>query len=213
MYTHHKMTLRKSKNNKKGYSDKLEPKPLVTETGNADEKNKKDQTDSGVNNNLPSKDKQPTKTKGNLQIKTVRIMKRKPPGKFKCEFCNHVPTAKKQLNSHHVPNHGKVKCAVCSEKFNIPCALHRHKYRHSDNKFICKKCGERYPFKSQLEDHLKKHKTMNSYCYAINCRNSFKNKSNLNKHVLTHHGTMHQCPVKDCTHSKTSKMCVHTVSH
>ena len=55
-----------------------------------------------------------TKTKGGLQIKTVVLMKRKRPHKFKCEYCSHVTDSQKQLNTHHVANHGKVKCAVLS---------------------------------------------------------------------------------------------------
>ena len=203
----HRMQLRKiSKKNTYCSDDKqlrhTENKPEHKAEVNL---NGKKENGTDANNNQPNKDsEQPSKTKGNFQIKTVGLIKRERTRKFKYEFCKHVTDSQKELNTHHIANHDKVRCAVCSESFNTPCALHRHKYRHSDSKFVCEKCGEKYPFKSQLEDHMKKHRTMNTFfCHAKDCKKSFKNESSLKKHVITHDGTMHQCPVKDCSYLNT----------
>ena len=92
-------------------------------------------------------------TKEELNIKTVSLPKRVRVCTFKCQVCKFVCHCEKERNTHHKDNHGPLTCAVCSEGFNTPSGLHRHKYRHTDLKFTCETCGERFPFESQLKDH------------------------------------------------------------
>ena len=98
-------------------------------------------------------------TKGELNIKTVSLPKRVCACTFKCQVCKLVCHSEKERNTHHRDNHSPLTCAVCSEVFDTPSGLHRHKYRHTDLKFTCETCGKSFPFESQLKDHRVKHLT------------------------------------------------------
>ena len=91
--------------------------------------------------------------KGELYIKTVSFPKRVRARTFKCQICKFICHSEKERNKHHKDNHGPLTRAVCKEGFNTPSGLHRHKYHHTDLKFTCETCGERFPFESQLKDH------------------------------------------------------------
>ena len=86
-----------------------------------------------------------TSVKGKLNIKTVSLPKRVCACTFKCQVCKFVYHSEKERNMHHKDNHDPLTCAVCGEAFNTPSGLHRHKYRHTDLKFTCENCGERFP--------------------------------------------------------------------
>ena len=117
-------------------------------------------------------------------------------------------------------NTGLLTCAVCSEVFDTPSGLHRHKYRHTDLKFTCETCGEQFPFEIQLKDHRVKHLTGRGHCcFAKNCKKSFKNKSILMRYIKVHDDKTYSCPEEGCTYSTNDKrnlkahMIVHTDVH
>ena len=161
-----------------------------------------------------------TPTKGKLNIKTVSLPKRVRARTFKCQICKFVCHSEKERNMHHRDNHDPLACAVCGEAFNTPSGLHRHKYHHTDLKFTCENCGERFPFESQLKDHLVKHLTNRGHsCFAKNCCKSFKNKLSLIRHIKVHDGKNYPCQKEDCKYSSNDEhnlrahMIVHTDTH
>ena len=91
----------------------------------------------------PTADKK--STKGELNIKTVSLPKIVRARTFKCQICQFICHSERERNKHHKDNHGPLTCVVCNEGFNTPSGLHRHKYRHTDLKFTCETCGERFP--------------------------------------------------------------------
>ena len=174
--------------------------------------------------NITSQDSKATPvekpTIGELNIKTVGLPKRVRTRTFKCQICSFVCHSEKERNYHHKDNHGPLTCAVCSEVFDTPSGLHRHKYRHTDLKFTCESCGESFPFESQLKDHRVKHLTDRGHgCFAKDCGRSFKNKSSLIRHLKAHDGRDFPCPEEGCTYSSNvernlkAHMIVHSDTH
>ena len=97
-------------------------------------------------------------------------------------------------------------CAVCSEGFDTPSGLHRHKYHYTDLKFTCETCGERFPFESQLKDHRVKHLMNRGHsCFAKDCGRLFKNKSSLIRHIKVHDGKNYPCPEEGCMYSSNTE--------
>ena len=171
-----------------------------------------------------SQDPEPTtgknSTKGELQIKTVSLPKRVRARTFKCQICKLICHSEKERNQHHKDNHGPLTCAVCNEGFDTPSGLHRHKYHHTDLKFTCETCGERFPFESQLKDHrVKQLKNREHSCFAKDCERSFKNKSSLIRHIKVHDGKIYPCPEEGCKYSSNTErnlkahIIVHTDAH
>ena len=155
-------------------------------------------------------------TKGELKIKTVSLPKRARSRTFRCQTCKYSCHSEKERNQHHKDNHGPLSCAVCSEVFDTPSGLHRHKYRHTDLKFTCESCGENFPFESQLKDHRIKHLSIRSHsCFTKDCGRSFKNKSSLIRHLKEHDGKEYHCPVEGCPYSSNVErnLKAHMIKH
>lgn len=117
--------------------------------------------------------------------------------RFKCKFCTVVRYSQKDLNNHHKQTHGKLNCPDCDEVYDTPSGLHRHSYRHKKLKFKCSKCGDKFPFQSQLDDHLIKHSDKRVH-KCNTCTKKFKNASSLRKHAMVHDGQKHACKHKKC---------------
>ena len=186
----------------------------------------RDQPKQDNNNMMPQKsqDSQTTSAEkpriGELNIKTVSLPKRVRTRTFKCQTCSFVCHSEKERNNHHKNKHGPLTCAVCSEVFDTPSGLHRHKYRHTDLKFTCESCGDSFPFESQLKDHRVKHLTNRGHsCFAKDCGRSFKNKSSLIRHLKVHDGRNFPCLEDGCTYSSNAErnlkahMIVHSETH
>ena len=155
-------------------------------------------------------------SKGELKIKTVSLPKRVRSRSFRCQRCKYICHSEKERNQHHKDNHGPLSCAVCSEVFETPSGLHRHKYRHTDLKFTCESCGENFPFESQLKDHRIKHLSIRSHsCFTKDCGHSFKNKSSLIRHLKEHEGKEYHCPADGCPYSSKVErnLKAHMINH
>ena len=77
-------------------------------------------------------------------------------------------------------------------------------YYHKEKTHVCKHCGKRFPFASQLETHKLVHREKpNQVCMYPNCGRRFKNKSDLNRHAATHTKPWLKCP--DCPNYKTKE--------
>ena len=182
----------------------------------------RDEPKQDINKTMLQKPQDPQKTPvekpkiGELNIKTVSLPKRARKRTFKCQTCSFVCQSEKERNNHHKNKHGPLTCAVCSEVFDTPSGLHRHKYRHTDLKFTCENCGDSFPFESQLKDHRVKHLTSRGHsCFAKNCGRSFKNKSSLIRHLKVHDGKNYPCPEDGCTYSSHAErnLKAHMIAH
>ena len=132
-----------------------------------------------------------------LQTSASSRKSKKPLRCFKCKFSDAVEHSQKDLNNHHKQSHGRFSCPDCDEVYDTPSGLHRHSYRHKELKFKCSKCGDKFPFQSQLDDHLIKHVDKRAHSCA-SCTKKFKNASSLRKHALVHDGQKHHCDHKKC---------------
>ena len=74
-------------------------------------------------------------------------------------------------------------------------------YEHSVKKFVCKRCGSKYYFESQLKTHRLTHRKANQRCMYHKCGKLFKSKGDLNRHAATHTKSWLVCP--DCDDYKT----------
>ena len=189
--------------------DKPKPKPKLPNTDHE-----------GANASTPDPSKQPPQIKGNLNIRTVALPKRCKLRSFKCPSCKHISRSEKERNNHHKSTHGMLNCAVCNATFDTPSGLHHHKYKHSDQKFICETCGEKFAFSSKLKEHRIKHLTGRGFkCFSKNCDKTFKNNSSLVCHLKVHEGKTFCCPEAGCEYSTNVErnlklhMTIHSDTH
>ena len=151
----------------------------------------------------------------NLKVDFIR-----ETSKFSCKICSTVYTQKCHLTEHNrkfhkdiynFENYPEFKCEVCGKTFIHNCKLKNHMAKHFELKDIipvtCDICGIRYPFKSDIEEHMKIHSNKNdqnigdqinmeSYkliaeptAVCALCGKTYKNIKNLkDHHRLKHRG-------------------------
>ena len=130
-YGHHK---RRPKHKGKHYC----PKPASTDEMVIEPKKK------------PSKSEFVTVTHGIKKTKKIR--------RFRCKLCSVITESQAAANKHYRLNHPPIKCTDCDAVFNNPNSLRRHKYTHLEMNYLCRSCGKRYPFESDLANHRLKHR-------------------------------------------------------
>ena len=143
----------------------------VVDEINKKHNNQRDSTDSDATVEYPDPHKDINKTstdteqspKGHINYKHFGIKRQSPDHSksrnYKCYLCEAVCHSKQQLNRHHKSEHARVKCPTCRKHFPTPDALQRHRYTHrDDHQFICDICQEVCAFRSDLDNHVEKHK-------------------------------------------------------
>ena len=136
------------------------------------------------------------KTKQHTLVKIVNVRK------YRCRMCNEQLPSCKALTAHHQSKHSIIYCDVCRKAFNNPRLLTKHMYQHKEKTQICNKCGEKFPFASQLATHKLTHRTKpNQVCMYPKCGRRFKSKSDLNRHAALYTMPWLKCP--DCQNYKT----------
>ena len=126
-----------------------------------------------------------------LKLKKHVLVKKTEPRKYRCRMCREQLPSCRALTIHHQTKHGILYCKVCHKAFNNPRSLTKHMYQHQKKKHVCGKCGEKFPFASQLKTHKLTHLRPNQKCMYPNCNRRFKNyktkeKRNFNSHRLQH---------------------------
>ena len=112
-----------------------------------------------------------------------------------------VDTAQ-ELKDHHSSTHGIMYCKQCTKAFNNQLSLTRHKYEHKSRTYVCKTCGEDFPFESQFNTHRLTHSNRWKHtCTYTDCDKRFKNLGDRNRHVKEHTSPWLMCP--DCPKYKT----------
>ena len=118
---------------------------------------------------------------------------------FRCpiKLCNIRCETRKKISIHYKQSHKKInKCRYCHKTYTTPYSLTQHSYKNKNlkNRFVCK-CGELFPFKSQLMIHKIKHtrKLTNS---CTECGIPFKYHHDMLKHLRSH--TAEELSCADC---------------
>jgi len=118
---------------------------------------------------------------------------------FVCEECGQICTTRAGLRFHtrgkHTPhlNLGRWKpCPIWPDaKFLSRTHLDTHMMRHHgvEKKFICDKCGRRFPSTGSLKEHMQVHlvKEGERPFQCENCGVSYKHGRNLRRHVQASH--------------------------
>ena len=93
-------------------------------------------------------------------------------------------------------------CKQCTKAFNNQLSLTRHEYEHKSRPYVCKTCGEDFPFESQYNTHRLTHSNRQRHaCTYTDCDKCFKNLGDRNRHVKKHTSPWLTCP--DCPDYKT----------
>ena len=133
---------------------------------------------------------------------TSHVLEKKTESrKYKCRMCPTKVKSCRELTVHHQTKHGIIYCTVCKKAFNNQRTLTKHMYEHSVKKFVCKRCGKKFYFESQLKTHRLTHRKANQRCMFHKCGKLFKGKGDLNRHAATHSKPWLKCP--DCDDYKT----------
>ena len=107
-----------------------------------------------------------------------------------------------EANEHYKNNHPPVKCTQCPKVCSTPCTLARHMYLHSDLKYPCHRCEQRFAFESELRVHKFKHRRIRMFkCVHPNCHKTYFSEGELNQHVKVHDNIDHKCDHEGCNYS------------
>ena len=79
--------------------------------------------------------------KGSLNTVQYGLRWRKRLRNYRCkeENCDHASKSLRELNQHHVDNHGK--CTGCEKLFKTPSSMKWHAYCHGKLPFVCESCN------------------------------------------------------------------------
>ena len=173
-----------------------------------------DNTDSDATVEYPDPYKDTNKTstdnelspKGHINYKHFGIKRQGPDHSksrnYNCYLCEAICHSKQQLNRHHKSEHAHVKCPTCMKQFPTPNALQHHRYSHRDDyQLTCEFCQEVCAFRSDLINHMEKHKDERPWiCAHDGCGRDFKCKSDLTAHEVVHQGEYFICEFLCCNY-------------
>lgn len=112
---------------------------------------------------------------------------------FLCDLCGSSFKEKKILNAHRRFTHSNErpeKCPTCGRCFKTKSQLKNHLVRHknvSDLNLSCEICGKMFVRAATLRDHVRRHNKEFS-CYCSVCNKGFYRKYGLEEHMRTHTG-------------------------
>ena len=115
--------------------------------------------------------------------------------KIKCKLCKGKFLSVKELNEHHVRDHGIEKCDNCDKCFTTRSALDKHMYQHREQNWVCDSCGKSFSFETRMLQHKLVHDTEPKHrCTYDSCEKKFKNVGDMNHHIKTHDKLWYKCP-------------------
>ena len=124
-----------------------------------------------------------------------REVKEKTWYKSVCPHCDKRFTVPYQRKKHIESEHegkNKLKCDECTEMFQCKQSLEYHILsKHTENAPLhnCNMCTQSFPAKVTLDNHIKyKHSDLRKF-KCKKCGSMFKQRKNLNQHLLNVHGT------------------------
>ena len=165
-------------------NDSVKDKENTTSVEEPIVKSRRKRKTRNVTKNTTYKTKDESGSSGELNIQFKGRPRYKRKRKYTCTPCNKGFSNQKDFNQHYIDDHGMLHCKTCGKPFQTPSALRKHQYQHSDVKIPCTKCDQEFPFQSQLDSHMIKHRDQATYkCMAKGCPKWFKDKGDLTKHL------------------------------
>ena len=98
------------------------------------------------------------RTRGVFKTTSHVLEKKTESRNYKCRMCPTKVKSCRELIVHHQTKHGIIYCKVCKKAFNNQRTLTKHMYEHGVKKFVCKRCGSKCFFESQLKTHNLTHR-------------------------------------------------------
>ena len=109
--------------------------------------------------------------------------------------CKFRSNKRKVTNKHYRLEHKKInKCKYCKKSYSPPHSLNQHIYTHNKDikGYLCNRCGNIYPFHSQLLTHKIKH-TRRYKEECTECSLTFKYRHDMLKHCREHFAKEFKC--------------------
>uniref|UniRef100_UPI00358F7847 zinc finger X-chromosomal protein n=1 Tax=Myxine glutinosa TaxID=7769 RepID=UPI00358F7847 len=136
---------------------------------------------------------------------------------FHCQHCDHVSSNASDLKRHVISMHTKDfphRCDVCDKGFHRPSDLKKHMGAHKGKKLHqCRHCEFRSSDPFVLSRHILSVHTKDSGFKCKRCRKSFRQQSELKKHMKVHKGKkVYQCEFCDYTTTDASGFKRHIIS-
>ena len=101
---------------------------------------------------------------------TTSSSKERSSKRYGCRMCSARVSTAQELKDHHGSTHGIMYCKHCTKAFNNQLSLTRHEYEHRSRPFVCKTCGEDFPFQSQYNTHRLSHSQVRKHaCTYHDC--------------------------------------------
>ncbi|XP_068626107.1 zinc finger protein 493-like [Battus philenor] len=125
--------------------------------------------------------------------------------RYRCETCDRQYDLKYQLFLHKRSVHMQERnqeCDICHSRFFSKYCLARHMIIHTgDKKYKCVVCGQAYPRRKNLLEHMKSHETVQS-CSV--CSKVFNDPETLTTHMNTVHEDLTRITTKQPPGPKTN---------
>ena len=133
-----------------------------------------------------------------FKLKSKKLRKRT----YKCKYCGHVSTQRKEHNKHIKEKHKDAKhiCFHCLRTFDSENGLYKHERSHYNLPYGCSQCDRRFQFPYQVTAHLKVHTQKNLY-KCLHCPKEFTTNLNMKTYAKTHFDKF-KCTHKDCKDSE-----------
>ncbi|XP_046141154.1 zinc finger protein 675-like isoform X7 [Osmia bicornis bicornis] len=106
-----------------------------------------------------------------------------------CHLCLKKFTNNNQLVNHLVQHKVGFKCNVCEESFDLPSALHKHKFVKHKPSFVCSICKGAFTARSSFYTHVLTHDGIRPYKCDV-CGEDFTQGSSLRRHRKHHPGPL-----------------------
>lgn len=119
-----------------------------------------------------------------------------------CEYCTQAFEKKIELENHVEQSHGNevktFQCDKCSDSFPLKSFLGLHMDKHKGpNENLCTQCGKVFDYFAGLIAHQKSHSDERPFA-CDRCPNTFKVKTQLEKHKLSVHAQKRHCYCNIC---------------
>lgn len=126
---------------------------------------------------------------------------------FKCPHCSRVFATKESLTDHVLKNQPQENLPDSIKPILPPIVR-----PFIPPSYECDICGRKYASKVTIEKHLEAHVTFQTDCFV--CRKHFTNVRHLRTHMLTHSDTkIHQCNQCDKSYKHRSSLNTHKLTH